>query len=96
MAIRSFSDFATEIFFQTGKVPKGAGWVSVTAIVRRKLDMVEYAHVLEDLKAPPGNRLEALSGELRGYHSIRVNDQWRIIFKWTPFGPVEVKVCDYH
>jgi len=96
VAIRSFSDFATETFFQTGKIPKGIGWVAVKAVVRRKLDMVDYAYVLEDLKAPPGNRLEALSGDLSGYHSIRVNDQWRIVFRWTIAGPVEVQVCDYH
>lgn len=96
MAICSFSDTAAQHFFETGKVAKGAGWRAVRNVVQRKLDMVHYAHVLEDLKSPPGNRLEALSGNLRGYHSIRINDQWRIIFKWTASGPEEVRVCDYH
>lgn len=96
MAICSFSDSATEHFFETGKVAKGLGWAAIKNVVRRKLDMVHYAHVLDDLKSPPGNQLEALSGNLRGYHSIRVNDQWRIIFKWTASGPAEVQVCDYH
>ncbi|MBX3022954.1 MAG: type II toxin-antitoxin system RelE/ParE family toxin [Bdellovibrionales bacterium] len=96
MAICSFSDSATEHFFETGKVAKGAGWGAIRKVVRRKLDMVHYAHVLEDLKSPPGNRLETLSGNLRGFHSIRINDQWRIIFKWTASGPAEVRVCDYH
>ena len=96
MAICSFSDQPTELFFLTGKVKKGAGWIAVKSVVKRKLDMIHYAEVLEDLKAPPGNRLEALSGILRGRHSIRVNDQWRIVFKWTASGPAEVKVCDYH
>ncbi|NJL23890.1 MAG: plasmid maintenance system killer protein [Calothrix sp. SM1_5_4] len=96
MAICSFSDQATEQFFLTGKVQKGAGWIAVKSVVKRKLDMVHYAEILEDLKAPPGNRLEALSGGLRGYHSIRVNDQWRIVFRWIASGPAEVQVCDYH
>lgn len=96
MAIVSFADSATEKFFETGKVPKGAGWVGVKDVARRKLDMVHYAHVLTDLKVPPGNRLEALSGDLKGYHSIRINDQWRVVFKWGASGPEEVQVCDYH
>jgi len=68
MAIYSFSDEVTEYFFETGKVAKGTGWAAIQKIVRRKLDMVHYAHVLEDLQSPPGNRLEALTGSLRGYH----------------------------
>lgn len=96
MAIASFADSATEIFFETGKVARGAGWGSVKSVVQRKLDMVHYAHVLADLKSPPGNRLEALAGRLRGYHSIRINDQWRVVFKWAASGPEEVQVCDYH
>jgi len=96
MAICSFSDSATEHFFETGKVTKGAGWIAIKNSVRRKLDMVHYAHILEDLKSPLGNRLESLSGNRRGYHSIRINDQWRIVFKWTASGPAEVQVCDYH
>ena len=58
--------------------------------------MIDYAHVLDDLRSPPGNRLEALKGNLRGMHSIRVNDQWRIIFRWTEAGPADVDVVDYH
>lgn len=96
MAIISFSDKATERFFLTGKVPKGAGWSSISNVVRRKLDMVHYAEALNDLKAPPGNRLESLKGDLKGYYSIRINDQWRIVFGWTSAGPDEVKICDYH
>ncbi len=65
-------------------------------VVRRKLDMLHYAAQLSDLLAPPGNRLEALKGWLAGYHSIRVNDQWRIVFRWNSSGPAEVRVCDYH
>lgn len=96
MAIYSFGDSVTRHFFETGKPAKAVGWGSIHKVVLRKLDMVHYAHILDDLKSPPGNRLEALTGSLRGYHSIRVNDQWRIVFKWTESGPAEVRVCDYH
>ncbi len=58
--------------------------------------MVHYAAKLADLKVPPGNRLEALSGRLQGKHSIRINDQWRVVFRWTIAGPAEVEITDYH
>ena len=58
--------------------------------------MVNAAARLEDLKAPPGNRLEGLKGDLQGFHGIRVNDQWRIIFRWTEGGVQEVRFTDYH
>jgi proteic killer suppression protein len=96
VAIRSFADASTAKFFETGKIGKGVGWGAVTAVVRRKLDMVHYAARLEDLRSPPGNRLEALSGDRAGYHSIRVNDQWRVVFRWQATGPEEVEICDYH
>jgi proteic killer suppression protein len=96
MAIFSFSDNATEVFFNTGRIVKGAGWASLKSIVSRKLDMLDFASILSDLKAPPGNRLEPLKGSLLGFHSIRINDQWRIIFRWTPNGPEDVEVTDYH
>jgi proteic killer suppression protein len=64
-------------------------------VARRQLIMIN-AERLEDLKSPPGNRLEALKGKLAGRHSIRVNDQWRIVFRWTENGPDEVEVVDYH
>jgi toxin HigB-1 len=62
----------------------------------RKLDMLHHARDLADLRAPPANRLEALSGDRRGQHSIRVNDQWRICFTWTTEGPADVEIVDYH
>jgi proteic killer suppression protein len=68
----------------------------VKRIARRKLDMIDYAEVLADLASPPGNRLETLKGDLAGCHSIRVNDQWRIVFRWTASGPAEVDIRDYH
>jgi toxin HigB-1 len=57
--------------------------------------MLHAAHALGDLRAPPGNRLEALKGSA-GFYSIRINDQWRIVFRWTPSGPADVKIMDYH
>ncbi len=96
MAIQSFAESNTERFFLSGVIGKGVGWSKVVSVVKRKLDMVDYASVLSDLRSPPGNKLEALVGDLAGYHSIRINDQWRIVFKWTPSGPKDVRVTDYH
>ena len=96
MAIQSFGDRATSTFFLTGVPDHKAGWISMIPTVKRKLDMVHYAARLDDLKAPPGNRLEALRGRLAGHHSIRVNDQWRIVFRWTAAGPADVRIVDYH
>ena len=62
----------------------------------RKLIQMNQAGTLDDLKVPPGNRLEALKGQLAGFHSIRINDQWRIVFRWTTAGPADVKIIDYH
>ena len=58
--------------------------------------MVHYAFKLSDLRSPPGNRLETLKGPLAGRHSIRINDQWRVVFEWTAEGPSQVCVTDYH
>jgi proteic killer suppression protein len=96
MAIQSFADSEVETFFIGRHAPKRAGWTGIAKIVMRKLDMLDYSHQLEDLRSPPGNRLEALRGNLAGFHSIRVNDQWRVIFRWTDAGPMEVDVVDYH
>ncbi len=96
MAIQSFSDADTEKFFRTGQLGKRVGWANIGRIARRKLDMIHYAARLDDLKAPPGNRLESLSGDLKGFHSIRINEQWRIVFRWTGAGPYEVRITDYH
>ena len=62
----------------------------------RKLQILDAAHELMDLRVPPGNRLEALRGDRAGQYSIRVNDQWRLCFIWTKEGPEEVEFCDYH
>ncbi len=58
--------------------------------------MLDYADQLDDLRSPPGNRLEALKGNLDGHHSIRINDQWRVVFRWTDTGPTDVDIVDYH
>jgi proteic killer suppression protein len=96
VAIRSFADSRVEAFFENGRLPRRIGWASVAVVVRRKLDMLDYAGVLTDLASPPGNRLEALKGDLKGFHSVRINDQWRIVFRWTASGPADVDVLDYH
>lgn len=96
MAIQSFSDKDTEKFFISGRFKKGIGWSDVSHIAKRKLDMIHYAAKLDDLRAPPGNRLEALKGNLKGFHSIRMNDQWRVVFRWSEAGPQDVRITDYH
>lgn len=96
MAIQSFADREAWQFFETGKVGKRVLWRNVKKIVLRKLDMLHYVAQLIDLRSPPGNRLEALKGDLAGFYSIRVNDQWRIVFQWGEKGPEQVKIIDYH
>jgi len=95
--IESFGDKACEDLFHgahTSRVRRLPHDVAATAVV--KLDILNAAHDLNDLRSPPGNRLEALKGKLRGYHSIRVNSQWRIVFKWQGQGAHEVSLVDYH
>lgn len=93
MAIQSFSSKETEALFETGK-SKPFGNIATVGL--RKLDMLEAAVVLEDLRSPPANRLEALKGSRKGQHSIRINDQFRVCFTWTSAGPAEVEIVDYH
>jgi toxin HigB-1 len=96
MAIQGFAGTEAETFFIGGVAPRRVGWSGISNVVKRKLDMLDYAHELDDLRSPPGNRLEALKGDLAGFYSIRVNDRWRVIFRWTDAGPTEVDVVDYH
>jgi proteic killer suppression protein len=94
--IVSFGDDATADLFHgrnTARVRHLPG--NIVRIIRRKLDMVNAAHVLHDLAVPPNNHLAALKGDLAGWHSIRVNQQWRILFKWNQ-GAHEVRLIDYH
>lgn len=96
MPIKTFGGSVTESFFLSGEIKKGANWFAVRHIAKRKLDILNYAVRLSDLKSPPGNNLEALKGALSGYYSIRINKQWRVIFKWSEDGIREVKIIDYH
>ena len=64
--------------------------------VEKKLDILNSVEKLDDLKSPPGNRLEALKGNLKGFHSIRINNQWRIIFQWQNGNVSKVQIIDYH
>ena len=91
--IQSFRDRATERLWM-GEFVKRFGGIEKSA--RRKLDMLHQAANLGDLRAPPANRLEALAGDRKGQHSIRINDQWRICFVWTKEGPSHVEIVDYH
>jgi toxin HigB-1 len=92
--IRSFKCKATEALFRGG--PAVRHLQAVAKVAARKLDMLDYAENLRDLRAPPGNRLEALKGDRKGQHSIRVNDQWRICFVWREDGAHDVEIVDYH
>ncbi len=95
--IESFGDRATEDLYHgenTNRVRRFPPEIQTLAIV--KLDLLNAAGALQDLRSPPGNRLEALRGNYRGFHSIRVNAQWRIVFQWTGAGAQEVSVVDYH
>jgi proteic killer suppression protein len=93
--INSFKGKFAEPILQGRVVPKGFP-ANLAKVARRKLIMVDAAAFLEALNSPPGNRLEALKGGLAGKHSIRINDQWRVVFRWTDAGPEEVEIIDYH
>lgn len=95
MAIQGFKDERAKAIF--AGVHPGKGFPSdLLRAAKRKLAMLEAASVLNDLRVPPGNRLEALSGDRQGQHSIRVNDQFRLVFVWTDAGPTDVEFVDYH
>lgn len=96
--IVSFKNTATEDIFN-GVASKAARKICPQGLWRiagRKLELLDSVIHLDELKVPPGNRLEALSGDRRGQFSIRINDQYRICFKWTDAGPDEVEIVDYH
>ena len=91
--IQSFADEDAQELFQR---ETNRRFAMIARVALRKLIQMIRARVLQDLAIPPGNRLEALKGNLTGYHSIRINDQWRVVFVWTEHGPAEVTIRDYH
>lgn len=93
MSIKSFKCNDTQALFEGKRVRK---WVNIERPALRKLSQLDWSMVLDDLKVPPGNKLEALKGNRAGQCSIRINDQWRICFIWTSDGPIDVEIIDYH
>ena len=92
--IRDFADKETDKIWQgivSRRLPH-----DIQTVARRKLRMLNNARQLEDLRIPPANRLEALKGDRRGQHSVRINDQWRICFRWNDGGALQVEIVDYH
>lgn len=95
--IASFGDRATEELFHgiqsrySRKLPN-----QIHEMALYKLDLLNAAQVLDDLRSPPGNRLESLRGDLEGFHSIRINAQWRVIFRWVGNSAHDVQIVDYH
>lgn len=92
--IRGFADPETELIWSGRRSRKLPPDIQLVAL--RKLRLLNQAKVLQDMRVPPGNRLEALKGERKGQYSIRINDQWRICFKWHDGGPSNVEIVDYH
>jgi len=91
--IKGFRCADTRALFETGKSKR---FGAIIAVATRKLTQLEAAATLEFLKSPPGNHLEVLKGDRKGQHSIRINDQWRICFRWTTAGPEDVEIADCH
>ncbi len=96
--IVSFSDQASEDIFdgEKSKRENKACPTSLWKVAIRKLDQLNQAEILDDLRSPPGNRLEQLMGNRSGQHSVRINEQYRVCFVWTDNGPDQVEITDYH
>lgn len=91
--IKTFKGADTEALFNRHRV---ARFVNIESVARRKLEQLNQAGHMDDLRVPPGNRLEALKGDRAGQHSIRVNDQFRVCFRWTGTDAEDVEIVDYH
>jgi len=92
--LRSFADKDTERVWRRGRSKRLDQNTQRAAL--RKLLILDAAEILDDLRVPPGNRLEKLQGDRAGQHSVQVNQQWRICFRWTAAGPEDVEIVDYH
>jgi toxin HigB-1 len=93
MAIKGFKCKQTQALFLGQRVRR---WINVERSALRKLEQLDWSVILEDLRVPPGNKLEALKGNHKGQHGIRINDQWRVCFVWTIEGPTDIEIVDYH
>jgi proteic killer suppression protein len=93
VSIKNFKCKDTQRLFRGDRVRR---WVNIERPALRKLEQLEWSSALADLRAPPGNQLEALSGDRQGQHSIRINGQWRVCFVWTSDGAADVEIVDYH
>jgi proteic killer suppression protein len=91
--ILNFKDAETQKVFETGKSRR---FGSIARIAARRLGAISFAKTVEDLRNPPGNRLEALRGDRKGQYSIRINDQYRVCFKWNGEDAMDVEIVDYH
>ncbi len=91
--VKGFRCADTQALFETGKSKR---YSNVANVAIRKLAQLDAANTLEFLRSPPGNRLEALTGDRKGQYSIRINDQFRLCFRWTPEGPTDIEIVDYH
>jgi len=91
--IKSFQCVETQRLFETGRSKR---FGSISKVSTRKLAQLDAAETLEFLRSPPGNRLEELKHDRAGQHSIRINDQWRLCFRWIDSGPEDVEIVDYH
>lgn len=91
--IKTFRCAETQALAQGERVKR---FTNIADVARRKLRQIEIAGRLDDLRVPPGNRLEALKGNRAGQHSIRINDQWRLCFRWTASGAEDMEIVDYH
>jgi proteic killer suppression protein len=94
MTIKSYKTVNLKRFHVDGVAPRP--WRAIAKLALRKLDMIDAAEILGDLTSPRGNRLEALKGDRKGQHSIRINDQFRLCFRWTSQGAEDVEIVDYH